>query len=500
MEKNQRSLLITLTVLLCGLLAYTAARAALLSMTHDESTTFNWFQHTNVFSCFHSEDCWVNANNHLLNTWGWQQSVRLFGISEFAIRTPNLLAHLLYLLCTLALAWKTSRQFWLTLAGFALLNINPYLLDFFSLARGYGLYVGICMSSVYLLFIYLENQRPATLLGSYLLAALAVMANFVALNYLLSLWATVFFMSLFRPFKDSAKPAFQWREQLRTNLIPLSISLILAVLLYRPIQFLQGGGEFTFGAERFAQSFQSLVQDSLYSVNYFGKNTLWIFGLLYALAIFAALFDAFRLLLPAGNRFALADAPVWRRQYLAAAFLFIGSCLIMIAQHYILGSNYLQNRKALLFIPLSALLFFFLLHSLQQAFSDNRFNIALAFIALFIVYHFFRTANFQYTREWWYDQNTREMVEYMDARIPPARDSVQLGVNWVFQPSTLFYLQTKQIEAIIPPAIGGEIHADGRYDFYYVFDGDIPRLEEKYVVEKRFKWGRSLLRRRDLEW
>ncbi|HQU61222.1 MAG TPA: hypothetical protein PLU64_18565, partial [Saprospiraceae bacterium] len=87
--RQSRATSTVLFLLLFALLAYTSYRAYALSLTHDESVSFLWFQHIDVLSCFFEKGCWPTANNHLLNTWAWQQSVKIFGISEWAIRLPN---------------------------------------------------------------------------------------------------------------------------------------------------------------------------------------------------------------------------------------------------------------------------------------------------------------------------------------------------------------------------------------------------------------------------
>ena len=491
MLRHQRLLTLCLALLLGALLAYTSYRAATLSMTHDESASYNWFRDTNIFTCFYSKDCWYNANNHLLNTWGWQQTVRLLGVSEWTVRLPNLLAHLLYLLCSLAVVRSVADRFWVGLAGFAFINFNPYLLEFFGLARGYGLVAGLSMASMCALFVFLRNNRWPALLASYLLAALAALANFVALNYLASLWGAVFLLSLFRQGTSPGRIGFQWRRQLWMNAIPLGISIILAALLYRPIRFLQETGDFdSYGTSSFAAAFRSVVENSLYGVNYFGENTISAFTLLYAVAVIPALVGAFWF-------FFRAPEQSWRQQYLATALLFLLSCLAMTAQHHLLGSNFLEGRKALLFITLSGLLFFFLLHGLAEEY----FNTSLIGVLTFLLlgYHLSRAGNVEYSREWWYDKNTKEMALYLDSIVPPGRAPVSLGVADIFQPTASFYQKALELNSFADPQYHGEIYADGRYDFYFVSDHQIPQLEEKYTLEKSFEWGRSLLRRKGLE-
>ena len=235
-----------------------------------------------------------------------------------------------------------------------------------------------------------------------------------------------------------------------------------------------------------------LVRDSLYSVNYFSKDTVLIIGIVYGIFLISALAGAFI--------FYFRTPPKeWHRYYLATAYLFLMSCLVMILQHYILDSNYLLNRKALVFIPLSALLTFFLLYGLAEI-SRQRLAMTLSvLLTVSMFYHSIRAFNFSHCREWWYDKNTRSMVEYLEARIPPGSEAVQLGTSWVFQPSALFYIEMWGISEIVHPPSHGEILTDGRYDYYYVFDGEIPQLEEKYVHERAFPWGKSLLKRKDIE-
>lgn len=479
-----------LLLLPAALLAYTAFRACTLSMTHDESVSFLWFQDTDVLSCFFEKGCWPTANNHLLNTWAWQQSVRLFGASEWAIRLPNVAAHLVYLLCSAALVRVVTRQFWIGLAGFALLNFNPYLLDFFSLARGYGLSIGLSMASLYAFFAFLRRERWPALLAAYSLAALAVLANFVALNFLASLWGAAMAISLLGGGEQGARLRFRWRRQFWMNGIPLGIGLVLAMLLYRPLSYLQAGSEFNYGAERFWMTFRSVVQDSLYNIRYLSDDTLWVFSLLYGLFILLALGGAFWF-------FFRGPVESWRRQYLAAALIFLTSCAVMIAQHYLLGSHYLENRKALHFIPLSALLFFFFLHGLASHFPRWRaLNPAAGLLALLLLYHLGRAAAFGHALEWWYDKNTREMVEYLDGNIPSGREPASLGVHWMFQPTTFFYHQFLGVTTFTaPPFVGGDGLPEGNFDYYYTFEGQARQMGKQYAVLREFKEGTVLLRR-----
>ena len=476
--------------LLAALLAYTAYRACALSMTHDESVSFLWFQNIDVLSCFFEKSCWPTANNHLLNTWAWQQSMRLFGISEWALRLPNVLAHLIYLLCSLGIILAVTRRFWIALAGIALLNFNPYLLDFFSLARGYGLSVGLCMGSLYAFMAFFRHGRWPALLASYLLAALAVLANFVAFNFLASLWGAMFIMSLIQEKTGTISFRFRWRQQLRMNAIPLVIGLVLALLLYRPIRYLQEAKEFHYGAERLWMTFRSIVQSSLYDNRYFAADTLWIFFLFYGILISLALAGAFWF-------YYRKPEEAWRKQYLATALLFLTSCIVMAAQHYLLGSNYLEGRKALHFIPLSGLLFFFMLYGVCSAHLNGwAAKLGAGLCLLLPAYHLGRSFNLSHCYEWRFDQSTRDMVKYLDAQITPGQAPATMGAYWMFQPTATFYHQVLGIRSFAaPPFVGGDTLNPGP-DFFYLFESQAPQLEGRYTVLKKFSGGMVLMRRK----
>jgi len=76
----------------------------------------------------------------------------------------NLLGHALYLGASILLIKNISKNIWVALAGFCLLNFNPFLLEFFALARGYGIGTGCMMMSMTLFFLWIKNQKTNQLL------------------------------------------------------------------------------------------------------------------------------------------------------------------------------------------------------------------------------------------------------------------------------------------------------------------------------------------------
>jgi len=168
---------------------YEVLRAVRVPFTPDEAGTFRKFVSTNILAVF----SFASANNHFLNTLLTKFFYALFGPSELALRLPNLLAYLVYLVFAFLLLQRFAKTRILVVCGFLLLNLNPYVLDFFSLSRGYGLSLGFLMAGLYFFFLFLGDMasgEPRDLRDLYIsLAAvsLAVLSNFVLLNVYLSL-------------------------------------------------------------------------------------------------------------------------------------------------------------------------------------------------------------------------------------------------------------------------------------------------------------------------
>jgi len=155
-------------------------RAWQLSMTHDEALTLAWHVPRKVKHILLFKTPGLPDNNHLLHTLLVKLSIHLFGGGEFSARLPSLFGYALYLsACYLSLKLVT-RRLWMIL-GSLLLAFHPYLLDFFSIARGYALGMGLMMTGLYLFLKWLGNpvlpSHSRTARFSTLLFALAVTAN-----------------------------------------------------------------------------------------------------------------------------------------------------------------------------------------------------------------------------------------------------------------------------------------------------------------------------------
>jgi hypothetical protein len=167
-----------LRVALCVVFAVIVIKAASADLTWDEAWTFLHYGRDPLG--FTRLDL---ANDHPLNSVLVWASTRLLGNSELIIRLPNVLAGGLYLAATARLV----RGVRLKALAFAVCALQPYLIDYFSLARGYGLAVALVQCGLVAgFFAGTGRRRLATMLGCCVLASFAIFSTVVALYALIA--------------------------------------------------------------------------------------------------------------------------------------------------------------------------------------------------------------------------------------------------------------------------------------------------------------------------
>lgn len=128
-----------------GILAFNIFRAWKQSITYDEATTYLDF----VAQPFSTAMQTYDANHHILHTLLCKLSVSVFGVSELSLRTPSLIGGALFLAACAALCLTELVPGPASLAAFPVLVLNPFVLDYLSVARGYGLGLGFFAWAIY---------------------------------------------------------------------------------------------------------------------------------------------------------------------------------------------------------------------------------------------------------------------------------------------------------------------------------------------------------------
>ena len=159
---------IVFLVLACAAWAYVIARAFLVPVAHDEAGAFHMFVLTGDFVPFVTG--W-NAGNHLTQDALAQVSYFLFGESLIGLRMWSVLSFLLYAWYL----WRCGPWFRSSMVRrctWAALLCVPFMIEFFSLARGYGLAMAFWSMTIFHTTRYLQERAYRDLL--FALAGLAL--------------------------------------------------------------------------------------------------------------------------------------------------------------------------------------------------------------------------------------------------------------------------------------------------------------------------------------
>jgi Dolichyl-phosphate-mannose-protein mannosyltransferase len=255
-----------------GIFIFIVMKAAIVQITVDEAYTLTILTKESVWDLVSYKESYTN--NHILHSLLCKLSFAVFGMEQVAGRLPNLLSFLLYF----GFVWRYSRRFFTDdLVSFMFVTVmvgNPYLLDFFSLARGYGLSISLMMASIYFAARYILEDNKRSLPLSQLFAILSVYAQFALLHFYLGLNFLIFLFLIQKHIKTK-----NWAEILRgcTSLIVSLFSL--GILVYTPFKTILKDNQISYYGSNniWDDTFVSLTKNSLYWQGYFSENTILVF-------------------------------------------------------------------------------------------------------------------------------------------------------------------------------------------------------------------------------
>ncbi|KAF0132096.1 MAG: hypothetical protein FD155_620 [Bacteroidetes bacterium] len=365
-----------------------------------------------------------------------RQSIGLTGShSELALRFPNVLAFLVYAIAVWLLLKPWKNNPFLYFLGLGMLLLNPYLIDFFSIARGYGLALAFGLMAVY---FFVKAREPGQLkpfvrdlFFSMLFSLLAAYSNFIFINLNIALLA-LFLLEFVLHYR---------KEILRENL-SLGIGLILIVGLnlhhinkiHDILMVLQDNKELYFGGKQgfIISTLRVLIHRSIY-LGYYGE-AFWE-------RIYHGLIIAF---------FGLTVILLLRKKQSGLNRIF-ALLVVMIAaaviQFHVFQILFPVDRTALIFIPLAGLTLFHVGVDLSDWFSSHlrksEWFIGLVLFAFFVLpmgYHFIRNMNTKYILEWKFDANTKEVVRMIQSESSSVEQK-SIVSSWEFHPALDFYIQ-----------------------------------------------------------
>jgi hypothetical protein len=404
-------------------------RAIRLSITWDEAYSYLEFVRNGIV--FPERYVKMSANDHFLNTGAMIFFSKIFGASEFVLRIPNLIAHLLFLYFSGRLV-KHFETTALIIFSFLIINVNPYLLDFFSLARGYGISFGLMMGSIYYLFCFLTKEKKNTnAILSLLFAGLSVFANLVMLNYFIVFSGIITIAFFILPNAYGKKTKLLSKEMIAALLI---VAIVLGIILPITLKLKSAGALFLGEQAGFWQTtVVSVIERSFYEHGYFRWIQLPALFIVCGFVVIA---------------FIVFINAVIKKERSPIALFFISLFLLLIlcsfstvVEHIVFGTPFLMDRSALYLLILFCLLSVFLLNELSK--TRRGISLITVFFGILIGIHFLISANVNYSLEWKYDADTKKMLSELDRLNAVKGKTISLGIPVIVDPCIRFYKETK---------------------------------------------------------
>jgi 4-amino-4-deoxy-L-arabinose transferase-like glycosyltransferase len=436
--------------LVAALAAVNVYRAWTQSFTSDEAHSYNVLLSDGFARVFTTYE----ATNHVLQSALSWISCRAFGLSEFALRLPSVLSGFLYLAVVHRLARFLFGTGWTLPVATAALALNPFVLDYLSAARGYGLALGFFFWALDHLARYLASEADSPdwrLHRAGLGLGLSVAANLVFLYPAVALFAVVFALRIRR-----------WRTVVDHLAGPALASAF--VLMVIPLSRARRQ-DFYYGAGTLFDFSDSIVTASLFHndlarrmwtllphMDWTGILSKRVVPALLALIIAGGLWTAARRRKPAPADLALV---------LVAGTLALALAMLVIS-HRALGVLYPLGRTGVYWAPL------LLLGCMAMAARLRPFVILPAICIAFFAAGF----TTGYYSEWLYDADTRDIVQ----AIPLHRTPVTIGGTWFYEASLNFYRARRGLTWVQPVRREGP---DRDYDYYVLAPAD------HWVIAKR---------------
>ncbi|MBL8231137.1 MAG: hypothetical protein JNL98_21775 [Bryobacterales bacterium] len=383
-------------ILLLFLFLVNLYRAATQSITTDEAFTYNRSVSVPIPALWRNFD----ANDHVLHTLLCKVTTNLFGVSEFTLRMPALAGGVLYFWTVLALCRTLFRDGPFFLLAVASLTLNPMMLDYCSIARGYGMATALLLFALYHLIRFQESIRELWRMN----VAGFALALGVAANLTVAMPGTVLVLAfavwyLGGALHDQTRLSARFDHLANRMIIPGIVVLVTIVL----VPMLPAKREhFYVGSTEFMHFLTSLVYACLWRpanlletmpINRIVENALRIAGEFALPVLTLALIG----LAAARRRMTVAH---W---WLTATVLLTAGLQVIL--HQWLGLLYPERRTGLYYVPLATLTALAAAHVAPRILRIGAGVVACTAILMFLL-----SWNVRYYDEWLFDAGTRDLM------------------------------------------------------------------------------------------
>jgi hypothetical protein len=467
--------------IMAAVLTLLVIKALTLPVVNDEMPTALTYIHNHVWQIMMYTDNW--PNNHILNTLFVKLFVFLFGNTQLVIRLPNLLSFILYGVAIFRInrtILKIDSFFFLPAA--LLFVSNQFVIDYFSLCRGYGMASAIATLSVSYLVTGFGRSKDKHVWIACIFSILASYANFTLLVFwcATSLMTLLYFTSQRMSLKKIGGPV----------LIMSGITLIYLALIANPIIKMHSTDEFQYWSSK-GFYWDTIFPFIKYSL---GARHRFLFPTAHVIAafIFMTILSNIIFLFFHFKRSKYDPSGLSHPVFVTTALL-LATVGINILQCHILKVPNLHGRTALFFYPLFITVFVAFL-GLWPAVKARAMQIFVACCFAFIcIFHMSNTFKFNWVNDYYFDADTLNVLKFLKTQ--NGGKPVSLKTTWFCYGSFDYYVMTGKASWLELKDYDKSIDVNTNADYYYLFSKDAKALESKYEPVKVFG-DRTLLKKR----
>lgn len=463
-----------------SILIYLVLRVFITPISDDEYLTYREHVKCDVFTIITSgkpQVLWA-SNNHVLNTLLIKLSLWIFGEHDWAFRIHILLAFVVcyYFVYKLLSTYIESpaRVF----AYLGILFLNTYLLDFFSIARGYAISMAGYSAALYFFAKYYSGETSTrNLIWTLVSLFIAVGSNFSAL-YFLPLFGSLFLLQQFLGRREGYKI-------LQLLLFQAGLLAIIAIVAV-PLSKALASGVLIWGSGNFFQD--SFVASVDYYMHYnpamgrFDSVTEnWS-----KVEVYAAALITLWVFMQAMSWWLKPEIELREIQFMLL-FQAVGLCVTVVLLHIFFDTPYPFHRAALLYSFPFLLALFFSFETVVQRI--KAVNFILCTMLLFCIWHITRSGNVENTMEWYQNGDAKRVFSYLEKEIvkdKPAKKIVLGAEQWQYF-SMAYYAETTYKNDIKLQFTNFKDLQ--KFDYLFVPQDMVKDFDNEYQAVKAFRHG-----------
>ncbi len=333
--------LLALVMTVCATWAYVVLRAFLVPFVQDEGNSFWLFVRTGEFLPFLSHP---EAGNHFLNSLCGVLGYHVFGYSAAGIRWGSVAAFPLYAWAS----WYLVRPLGAPVRWCALLALLwcPFLLDYFSMFRGYGPAMAGWAWALYALVSLAREGAPRYFVLLVIASSLALLADLSLLPscaILLGLSVLLVFPRVLT-YRPSERSIIGFALFIMVAMLAFAAAIALD-LQHRDLLYLGDG-------KGFMHSTAISLAGAVFGVP-FSLKEIWLLALPMVCALALALWQGVR-------------RKQWQRPLALLAAALVLEVVARELMFHLLGTNFPEDRAALQLLPMYILLFAYAVHTLAE--------------------------------------------------------------------------------------------------------------------------------------